>query len=135
MLDAARPAVVWPASVTTGTPIHSASHVVVMPLYGSGSRQMSIRSYGAHVFSPPAAFQKFHPIRRDARRLTKFGDPPPMSPAGRLQKQPRFSDGLHYPPPQPEQRLVDFAGIVERSEVGSARRSRGRTSSMSLSGS
>ena len=27
-----RPAWRWPASVTTGTPIHSASHVVVVPL-------------------------------------------------------------------------------------------------------
>src|SRR5215213_5139943 len=33
-----------PAIVSTGTPIHRASHVVVPPLYGVGSRAMSTRS-------------------------------------------------------------------------------------------
>ena len=42
-LQPARPTTVSPMRVTTGTPIHSASRLVVWPLYGSVSRQMSMR--------------------------------------------------------------------------------------------
>src|SRR5258708_10340594 len=43
----ARPTIVEPTSVTTGTPIQSASRLVVWPLYGKLSRQMSMPRYVA----------------------------------------------------------------------------------------
>ena len=67
MLVPARPAAVVPDNVTTGTPIHSAWQLVVIPLYGSGSRQMSIRSYRRRYSGRFGTAHKFHPILADAR--------------------------------------------------------------------
>ena len=45
MLCPPRPTAVFPESVTTGTPIHRESSVVVWPEKGNGSRVISMRSY------------------------------------------------------------------------------------------
>ena len=47
MLNPPRPTAVFPTRLTTGTPIHNASHVVVPPPYGNVSNATSIPRYNS----------------------------------------------------------------------------------------
>ena len=117
MLTPPRPTAVRPARVMTGTPIQSASSVLVWPLYGNGIEGEIEVEIAAEIRDSAGPRDEFATrVAGDAHLLEERADRLTMTAGGRLQDQPRAGQRLEDRPPELQGRPGDLDELIQAAE-------------------